>query len=63
MNPYDLSMSVLHTFLDTARAYLDSGAQARYAGNAARRTPQHVPFARRRKPALLELEYRKNAPA
>jgi hypothetical protein len=61
MNPYGLSMSVLHTFLDTARAYLDL---ARKQGTMAmprieRRNVSRLQAAT--KPTLLEIECRKNA--
>ena len=63
MNPYGLSMNVLHKFLDTARAYLDL---ARKQGTMTKPLIERRNISRLRavaKPALLEIEYRKNAPA
>ena len=63
MNPYGLSMNVLHAFLDTARAYLDL---------ARKQTTMTMSGTERRNVArlravttssLLELECHKNAPA
>lgn len=63
MNPYDLSMNVLHKFLDTARAYLDL---ARKQGAMTMPLIERRNLSRLRavaQPALLEIESRKNVPA
>lgn len=60
MNPYSFSMNVLHTFLDTARAYLDL---ARKQGTMAMAHTERRNMSRLyavTKPALLEIESRKS---
>lgn len=63
MNPYGLSMNVLHAFLDTARAYLDL---ARKQTTMTMSGTERLNVTRLRAvttPSLLELECHKNAPA